>query len=68
MIRSIKNRVLLHIGTGSKHKAQINNIEEAREYLKKKGLKEHRAQVRGKTIGFAEDKMYAEYMLKRKNV
>lgn len=65
---SLRTNVLLSYWNGFKHRAQINNIEEAREYLRKKGLKEHRAQVRGHIIGFAEDKMYAEYMLKRKNV
>lgn len=65
---SLRTNVLLSYWHGFKYKAQINNIEEAREYLKKKGLREHRAQVRGHIIGFDDNKIYAEYMLKRKNV
>ena len=65
---SLRTSILLSYWNGFKYKAQINSISNAREFIKKKGLKEHRAQVRGHIIGFHNNKLYAEYMLKRKNV
>ena len=50
------------------HKAQINNKEYARKFIKSKNLREDLAQIRGYTIGFKDGKLLAEFLLKQKNV
>ena len=50
------------------YKTTLNNKQQGRDFLKRKGLREDRAQIRGKTIGFKDKKVMAEFLLKSKNV
>ena len=65
---SLRTNMLISYWNGFEYKASINNTEEAKLFIQSKGLKEHKAQVRGHLIGFADSKVFAEYMLRRKNV
>ncbi|MDA8956780.1 hypothetical protein N9H30_00260 [bacterium] len=60
--------ILLSYWHGFKYKASINNKTTAYTFLKKKRLKENKAQIRGKEIGFANSVHLAEFLLKNKNV
>tara|TARA_Y100001937_G_scaffold127165_1_gene198511 strand:- start:2966 stop:3247 length:282 start_codon:yes stop_codon:yes gene_type:complete len=50
------------------YKATLNNKQQGREFIKRKGLREDKAQIRGKVIGFKDKKVMAEFILKSKNV
>ena len=52
------------------NKTTLNNNtkQQGRSFIKRKGLREDEAQLRGKTIGFKDKKHLAEFLLKVKNV
>jgi len=63
-----RTRILLSYWNDFPYKATINNKTEAYAFIKKKNLREHKAQIRGNRIGFANKVFLAEYLLKNKNV
>lgn len=60
--------ILLSYWHGFEYKTTINNKTTAYTFLKKKHLKENKAQIRGKEIGFASGVHLAEFLLKNKHV
>tara|TARA_B110000495_G_scaffold196011_1_gene204288 strand:- start:963 stop:1265 length:303 start_codon:yes stop_codon:yes gene_type:complete len=63
-----RTTMLLSYWNGFEYKAAINNKTTAYVFLKKKNLKENKAQIRGNVIGFANKVILAEFLLKNKNV
>ena len=63
-----RTQKLLSYWNGFEYKATINNKTTANEFLKRKNLRENKAQIRGNVIGFANKVILAEFLLKNKNV
>ena len=63
-----RTNILLSYWNNFEHKVTINNREYAQSFIKNKHLRENLAQIRGKTIGFEDKVLCAEFVLKQKNV
>jgi hypothetical protein len=63
-----RTRILLSYWNAFEYNASINNKAEAYSFIKRKGLRENKAQIRGNVIGFANKVFLAEFLLKNKNV
>lgn len=63
-----RTTILLSYWNGFEYTAEINSKVHAYAFIKKKKLREDKAQIRGKTIGFSDKVYLAEFLLKSKNV